>query len=210
MRAWLPALLVLPAALTACPALLSDWTIDGGPTDDASADALGHDAAGGSSSGPSGSLDASIDADAGPAPEEAAAPDSGPDAGESGLSDSGRNDSGPADAGPCDGGPLVSHSNGVGQTWQDCVPLDTYNAAQALEACEAYAASVDAAVTSCALPPGTCASSSLFDSLKGDGTTPYVWTYDGQTIPTGTGRVANALAATSTGGCPSAEDPAWH
>ncbi len=30
MRAWLPALLVLPVVLTACPALLlSDWSIGG-------------------------------------------------------------------------------------------------------------------------------------------------------------------------------------
>ena len=32
----------------------------------------------------------------------------------------------------------VTHDNGVGQTWQDCVPLGTYTRAQATAACNAY------------------------------------------------------------------------
>lgn len=87
MRARLPALLLLPAALTGCPALLSDWTIGGGPADDASADAGGSPGAtGDSGSGPSGSLDATIDAAAGQASGDAAASDSWPEATESGSS----------------------------------------------------------------------------------------------------------------------------
>lgn len=35
---------------------------------------------------------------------------------------------------------LVTHDNGVGQTWQDCVPLGTYNQAQAMKACVASGA----------------------------------------------------------------------
>jgi hypothetical protein len=35
---------------------------------------------------------------------------------------------------------LVTHSNGLGQTWQDCVPLGTYNEEQALKACKASVA----------------------------------------------------------------------
>jgi hypothetical protein len=35
---------------------------------------------------------------------------------------------------------LVTHSNGIGQTWQDCVPLGTYNESQAMKACEASGA----------------------------------------------------------------------
>jgi hypothetical protein len=31
----------------------------------------------------------------------------------------------------------VTHSNGLGQTWTDCVPLGTYNMTQAFMACEA-------------------------------------------------------------------------
>ena len=35
-----------------------------------------------------------------------------------------------------DGGcALVTHDNGLGQTWQDCVPLGTYDQAQAMKAC---------------------------------------------------------------------------
>ena len=33
----------------------------------------------------------------------------------------------------------VTHSNGIGQTWQDCFPLGTYNQSQALKACKASA-----------------------------------------------------------------------
>lgn len=31
----------------------------------------------------------------------------------------------------------VTHDNGAGKTWQDCVPLDTYNMEQAMKACQA-------------------------------------------------------------------------
>lgn len=40
----------------------------------------------------------------------------------------------------CDGGPLVLHSNGLGQTWQDCTPLGTHDQAEAMAACEAFRA----------------------------------------------------------------------
>lgn len=35
---------------------------------------------------------------------------------------------------------LVTHDNGVGQTWQDCVPLYTYDRDQAMKACKASGA----------------------------------------------------------------------
>ncbi len=44
---------------------------------------------------------------------------------------------GAEDAGGCE---LVTHDNGLGQTWQDCEPLYTFNLAQALKACEASGA----------------------------------------------------------------------
>jgi hypothetical protein len=37
---------------------------------------------------------------------------------------------------------LVTHDNGVGQTWQDCVPLGTYNEGQAMKACKASGAAM--------------------------------------------------------------------
>lgn len=36
--------------------------------------------------------------------------------------------------------PVVTHDNGNQQTWQDCVPLGTYNEAQAMKACKASGA----------------------------------------------------------------------
>jgi hypothetical protein len=35
---------------------------------------------------------------------------------------------------------LVTHDNGLGQTWQDCVPLGTHDEAQAMKACKASGA----------------------------------------------------------------------
>jgi len=47
---------------------------------------------------------------------------------------------------------LITHDNGLGQTWQDCVPLGTYNEAQATKACKVSGA------TTCTANPGnpTC------------------------------------------------------
>lgn len=44
----------------------------------------------------------------------------------------------------------VTHDNGLGQTWQDCVPLGTYNEGQAMKACAAWCA-VKNCASSCAL-----------------------------------------------------------
>jgi hypothetical protein len=46
-------------------------------------------------------------------------------------------DAGTGGAPPSDACALVTHSNGLGQTWQDCVPLGTYNLNQAMKACSA-------------------------------------------------------------------------
>jgi hypothetical protein len=213
MRARMLALLSLPAALTGCPALLSDWTIAGGPTNDASADAEGHDADGDSSSVPSGSFDASVDADAGQAPEDAAARKSSPEASESGSSDTDPDDSAPADAGPCDGGLLYLHHVGLDElTWRDCTPTGTYDATQALAACAVYAAATDAGalpngLTLCSLEddPATesCASSAVLDANPA-----VAWTYAGAGQNTTTGHVA-AFGTHSGGICTTAQDPPW-
>jgi hypothetical protein len=214
MRARPLALLLLLAALTGCPAVLSDWTIAGGPTNDATADAGGPDAAGDSSLGPSGSLDASIDAEPGQAPEDAAARESSPEASESGSNDSGSVDASPIDAGPCnDGGPLYLHHVGLsGLTWQDCVPTGTYNATQALEACAVYAAATDAGALPNGLPlcslendPAmeVCASSAVLNINPA-----VAWTYVGAGQNTTTGHVA-AFGTHSDGSCTTPQDPAW-
>ncbi len=55
MRAWLPIVFILSAALTGCPALLSDWTVTGGGAGDAGRDVAGGGAGDGGGSGSSGS-----------------------------------------------------------------------------------------------------------------------------------------------------------
>jgi hypothetical protein len=61
---------------------------------------------------------------------------SGSSSGCSSSSSSSGSSSGPS--GPCDGAPLVTHQDGVGQTWTDCIPMGTYNSLQATKACVAY------------------------------------------------------------------------
>lgn len=41
---------------------------------------------------------------------------------------------------PVDACSPVTHDNGLGQTWQDCVPIGTYNEEQATKACKAWCA----------------------------------------------------------------------
>jgi hypothetical protein len=43
----------------------------------------------------------------------------------------------------------ITHDNGIGQTWQDCVPLGTYNDAQAMMACKASGAATCVPSTRC-------------------------------------------------------------
>jgi hypothetical protein len=65
------------------------------------------------------------------------APDAQIDRVEKPAQDSGgKSDSaGEAEAGQAEACSLVTHSDGIGQTWQDCLPLGTYDEAQALAAC---------------------------------------------------------------------------
>ena len=48
---------------------------------------------------------------------------------------------------------LVTHDNGIGQTWTDCAPLGTYNETQAMKACKASSAIVCRAITTCGPSP---------------------------------------------------------
>lgn len=57
-------------------------------------------------------------------------------------------------AAPDDGGHVacaqfVTHSDGLGQTWQDCVPLGTYDEAEAMAACKASNAKICVVVVAC-------------------------------------------------------------
>lgn len=79
--------------------------------------------------------------------------------------------SSPADMASCT---QYTHSNGVGGTWTDCVPLHTYNAAQAIKAC---LASFPAGP--CVSPPdgGECSGDGIAYTMSTGGWTVFV--YDG-------------------------------
>jgi len=66
------------------------------------------------------------------------APGSGGSPGTGGGSGGAPNSGGtPGSGGVVDACTPVTHDNGLGQTWQDCVPLGTYNQSQAVKACKA-------------------------------------------------------------------------
>jgi hypothetical protein len=115
---------------------------------------------------------------------------------------------------PSDACVLVTHDNGIGQTWQDCVPLDTYNATQATAACEAYKAAHVASCSSarCVLALGSCISigSNSVEYTADCGGGAILWTYaPGTANPTGGGHVVNITTASSPDGCPTSQDPSW-
>jgi hypothetical protein len=145
---------------------------DGAPGDESVAD------------GPTGA-----DVDAEPAPEDAG--DAAPpptDAGDGGS---------PLDAG--DGGcsmPVI-HANGLGQFFSDCVPLGTYNAAQAAKACAAAGAG--------ACSPNTVLCGNADMECTTTANTCMCWTYAGTTA----GR-ARASGAGVVCQCPTATDPLWN
>lgn len=64
---------------------------------------------------------------------------------------------------------LVTHSNGIGQTWQDCVALGTFNESQAMKACVAYTGNAQQCYvsTGCGVPLGVVRTDS------------YAWEYAG-------------------------------
>lgn len=61
-----------------------------------------------------------------------------------------------------------THSNGLGKTWTDCVPLGTHNEEQAMKACAASSAS-------CNPSAGGCVGKGIFAF----GTPTYTWVYSG-------------------------------
>jgi len=106
-------------------------------------------------------------------------------------------DSAVADAGHDSGCTPVTHSNGVGQTWQDCVPLGTYEQSEAMKACVAATGSAaQCAVVGCgsAVQNMVCVNST---SLPCD-----CWAYQSQSTGV-SGHVSTSC------GCPGAGDPTW-
>lgn len=76
-----------------------------------------------------------------------------PASGDSGLPDAMTSNDGDAstalDTSVSDACTLVTHSNGVGQTFDDCDPLGTHGLSEALKACEAWGQAEELATYSC-------------------------------------------------------------
>lgn len=83
---------------------------------------------------------------------------------------------------------LHTHSDGVGQTWQDCAPSGTYDQAEAAAACAAYTAAIPNAT--CESPAGCAQVCAMVAS-----SVEYCWIYQG----TNAGRVANSSCGTPVG-----------
>lgn len=193
----------------------ADASSQGGP-DEGSVD--GSSAGEGSAQDDGGGADVGASADAGDSGrgrgrDAAAKADSGSQASEGGndATDDGagdarndaRGDAG-SDANPdcgasstaCDGGCLTVHSNGVGQTFTNCVPLGIINLAQALEACAAFAGDAGA----CTIDPITCGGG---DQVCSSGSsTCACWRYSGSS--------AGKVGQTTTCQCLGSNSPTWN
>jgi hypothetical protein len=176
MRYWFPAVLATSLVLTGCPTFLSDWTIAASNgKSDAGRDANligrgGHGAAShsgtgrssrsGVNSGSGGSSDDSLDGSA----------ESSSSSGSVGSGGSPPSQDGSSCA-------LVMHSNGLGQTWQDCAPLGTYDAQEAAKACIAFTGSRD----NCYNSPGCADAPWVVQAIDPEQTYDILWGYTGST-----------------------------
>jgi hypothetical protein len=170
---------------------IGDFVVDseGGADGTLGEGASGHEEGGG------GNVDAPVDAtqDAGEAGNDATK-----ETGSEAATDAG------ADADGGDGGCAIAHSDGLGQTFFDCVPLGTHNQAQAFEACAAFTGNMSLCVAvGCA--PGNEVCSTGFTSCA-------CWKYQGNNV----GHVSSP-GATGEGGseggiciCPNAASPTWN
>jgi hypothetical protein len=133
--------------------------------------------------------------------------DSGADAGASTVdADSTKPDS--ADA-TTDGGvdaacTPVTHDNGLGQQWTDCVPLGTYNLAQALKACAAYCA-----VNSCLPDAGGACINNPGEGAE-CGNAEFVTAQFGDTVWQYAGSYAGYARPSTSATCPGPPLPTWN
>jgi Collagen triple helix repeat (20 copies) len=107
-------------------------------------------------------------------------------------------------SGMCGADPAITHSNGLGQTYQDCMPLGTINGTEAAEAGGAWPGAVQFGTGySCGSPPNV---SALWVAV-GSSTTAS-WAYSGPLA----GHVTTGPGAASDGSdalCPTTNDPDW-
>lgn len=100
---------------------------------------------------------------------------------------------------PCDGGPEVTHSNGVGQAWTDCVPLGTYDQSQAMKACEAWCSARGCAGTGCVEGP-ECGEYMALGRTAGPSAVMLGWAWGWSPATFGGGTTVN-VPLTSGGSC---------
>ena len=87
-----------------------------------------------------------------------------------------------SDGGTCSGHTCLAHSDGVGQTYASCSPLGTYNSVTAMEAADAYAASIGLTAAdvsdgwTCSADPSVVA---VGISTDGVNAIHYLWVYSG-------------------------------
>lgn len=86
---------------------------------------------------------------------------------------------------------LVTHDNGLGQTWQDCVPFGTHNQAQAMKACAASGA------PNCRLSGCTADIHSMVCGTDASGSFNYGGCWGYADLSAG-----HVVPAASAGGCP--------
>jgi hypothetical protein len=148
-------------------------------------DASSNDAAGdvGGSDVPSNDAETSGDASDGGRPGDAAEGGPVPDGGNGGCQ-------------------LYTHANGLGQTFTDCVPLDTYDTAQATKAC----AAADAGT--CVANSMVCFGGATLECTPRGSDPCSCWSYSGSTA----GHVAttHGLFCGGPNECPMASDNQWH
>lgn len=90
---------------------------------------------------------------------------------------------------------LITHTSGVGMTWQDCVPLGTHNEDQAMKACVAFTGDSK----KCNRGPGCGTAPWVIQGADAAGTYDYIWGYEGNT--------AGYVGA--NGGCPNPAGQQW-
>jgi hypothetical protein len=192
--------LAMPLAVNACNALsgIDDFTVRTGA--EAGMEGSGQAESGGSSGGV-GPGDAPAQGDNTTGTGDAPAGDSAND-GAMATVDARADAASDAEGGTtgsCDGG-FVAHTNGLGQMFYDCAPLNTLNQTQAFEACAAFSGNAGA----CMFNPGFSCMGDVVCS-KGSSTCA-CWVYDGN-------RPGRVCSSTPDGGCccPGASSPpAWN
>jgi len=98
----------------------------------------------------------------------------------------------------------TTHDNGLGGTWQDCVPLDTHNLAQAMKACSVAGATQCYARVGCSV--------GILDTVRGYDATGQIvgeWGYDNEGAGYATGSIGGNLRGNVCLGASNPNNTPW-